>query len=290
MAIKFFLGYIGVFLAFAITLLVLVKPFSETFSASGKKPTIYSIVSSILVSLVAYISKFVGDHSFAVYWIIAAIFLIFGAIHVAIVHKKYFHTYNEDSNSKIILAEIMFGLSVIFFVVVIFSSLQYFLSNEKQYLFYPMLLSCLAFFIPMLVYHTFNAAYSIPAARFITWAYPLNAQIDLPDEDPRERLYVIGFEIAKKNSDAGRSYFRAKAPEGMKLGELYYHFINDYNELQSETPIEFATKDYDAYQWWFRRKPKWYQRQRILNPEITMRENGVKENTVIICERIKNIR
>lgn len=285
MAIKIFLGYIGLFLAFAIALLILVKPFSEGFAAGGKKPTVYSIVSSIIVSLIAYISRFVTDHTFTVYWIISGIFLLFGIIHVSIVNKKFF--YSGDNNNKVFIGEIMFGFSVIFFVIVIFSSLQYFLSGDKQYLFYPVLFSLLSFFIPVLIVHTFNAAYNIPTASFITWSYPLSQQIDLPEENPNEKLYVIGFEIAKKNSDVKKTYFRAKAPEGLKLGELYYFFINDYNELQSETPIEYATKDFDAYEWWFRRKPKWYQRQRILNPDITIRENGIRENTIIICERIE---
>ena len=286
MALKFFLGYIGVFLAFAITLLVLVKPLSEGMAAGGKKPTIYSVISAIIVSLVAYISRFVIDYTFATYWIISGIFLLFGIIHVRLIHKKYFSP-GVESN-KVFFGEILFGFSVIFFVIVIFSSLHYFLSGDKEYLFYPMLFSMLSFFIPILVLHTFNAAFDIPQATFITWSYPINYQIDLPDENPAEKLYVIGFEITKKAADVKKTYFRAKAPEGMKLGELYYHFINDYNELQSETPIEYATKNIEAYEWWFRRKPKWYQRQRILNPEITIRENGIKENTVIICERINN--
>jgi hypothetical protein len=285
MTLKFFLGYIGVFLAFAITLLVLVKPFSEGLAASGKKPTIYSIVSSVIVALIAYITRYVSDHTFTIYWIISGIFLLFGIIHVSIVNKKYFYSHNN--NNKVFIGEIMFGLSIIFFVVVVFSSLQYFLSKDKEYLFYPMLFSLVSFFIPILVIHTFNAAYKIPTAVFPTWSYPLNQQIEIPDENPNERLYVIGFEIAKKYIDTKKTYFRAKAPEGMKLGELYYFFINDYNELQSETTIEYASKDFDAYEWWFRKKPKWYQRQRILNPDISVRENGIKENTVIICERIE---
>jgi len=287
MTLKFFLGYIGVFLAFAIALLVLVKPLSEGLASGGKKPTIYSLISSLLAALVAYISRFVTDHTFATYWIISAIFLLFGIIHVLIVNKRYFYT--AEKGNKIFLAEIMFGLSIIFFVIVIFSSLQYFLADEKDYLFYPMLFSLISFFIPVLVVHTFNAAYRIPQAMFPTWSYPLNQQIDLPDEGPNEKLYVIGFEIAKKSTDLKKTYFRAKAPEGMKLGDLYYFFINDYNELQSETPIEYATKDFDVFEWWFRRKPKWYQQQRILDPNVTMRENGIKENTVIICERIENV-
>jgi hypothetical protein len=72
----------------------------------------------------------------------------------------------------------------------------------------------------------------------------------------------------------------------MQLGDLYYHFLNDYNEVQSETPIEYTDKQNNPQEWWFRIKPKWYQRQRILDPDLTIKENQVKENSIIICERI----
>jgi hypothetical protein len=79
-------------------------------------------------------------------------------------------------------------------------------------------------------------------------------------------LLVIGFEIAKKRTDGRKTYFRARAPQGISLGELFYHFVNDYNELQSETPIQFMDRSDEAQQWWYRRKPKWYQGTRVLDP------------------------
>jgi len=136
-----------------------------------------------------------------------------------------------------------------------------------------------------LLLHAFDAAYTIPPAVYRTWHYPLHQPIDLPDEDPNERLLVIGFEIAKKAKGSERTYFRAKAPETMKLGELFYHFVNDYNDLHSETTIEYADDDFVPHEWWFRKKPKWYQFHKILNPDYSIRENGITENTVIICER-----
>ena len=53
-------------------------------------------------------------------------------------------------------------------------------------------------------------------------------------------------------------------------------------------PIKYADDEVIAHEWWFRVKPKWYQFQRILDPELSVRENKVKENTIIICERIEN--
>ena len=70
----------------------------------------------------------------------------------------------------------------------------------------------------------------------------------------------------------------------MTLGDLFYHFINDYNEVQIETPIEYAIAE-EANEWTFRTKPKWYNSSKILNPDLSIKYNKIKENTVVICER-----
>ena len=286
MVLKFFLLYVGSLLACSILLLNIVKQFAEGFAGSGKKPVIYGTFSAVIASLAAYGSTLVSEHLFSVFWLLSGIFLLFGIVHMAIVHNKYFSPYQQDS-TKVLIGEILFALSVVLFTIVVFSSLQYFLVQDKDFLFYPLMMSTLAFFIPVLVMHTFQAAYEIPPPVYSTWEYPVNQTIDLPAENPREKIFVIGFEISKKITDTKRTYFRAKAPENMQLGELYYFFINDYNELQSETPIEFADKQYEPYEWWFRKKTKWYQAIHILDPALSVKDNGIKENTVIICERIK---
>ena len=56
--------------------------------------------------------------------------------------------------------------------------------------------------------------------------------------------------------------------------------------MQSETPIEFTDKEGNPFEWWFRIKPKWYKSQQILDPQLSIKDNHVKENSVIICERI----
>lgn len=287
MALKFFFAYIGIFLACSVTLAVVVKQLASGFAANGKKPYVYGAFSSAVASGVAYLSTLISSHLFAIYWILAGIYLLFGVIHIALVHKKYFGSDKQNAN-QVIIAEILFGLSIILFTVVVFSALQYFITKDRTFLFYPVLMSTIAFFIPFFFMKTFEAAYNIPSAVFKTWRYPLNEQIDIPDEKPEEKIYVIGFEIAKNPTGTKRTFFRAKAPDGMMLGELYYHFLNDYNDSESETPISYAEGGQVSHTWWFRRKPKWYQIQRILDPEITVRENGIKENTVIICERIQS--
>ncbi len=282
MAIKFFWMYIGSFFACSIALVFLVKSLSAGFAGNTKRPLILGSLSAIVGSGAAYFATKISDHLFTVYWILAAIFLLFGILQMLLFHKKYF-TVRDAQSSKLFFAELMFAFSMVFFTIVIFSTLQYFL-KDKSFLFYPMLTSLLVFFIPALVYKTFNAAVSIPPANYPTWSYPQNP-IELPDEKPNEKLLVIAFEMQKKSSDGRRTNFRAKGPEDMPLGELFYHFMNDYNEVQSETPIEYLDKSGEAQEWGFRLKPKWYQPHRVLNPAETIRNNEIHENSIIICER-----
>jgi hypothetical protein len=284
MGLKLFFTYIGSLLAISIALTFLVKKLADGYASHGKKPFFYGTFSSLIASIVAFLAVFVSQNLFTVFWILAAIFMLFGIIHMNMVHKKYFYS-NQNNKARVFIGEIFFAISIILFTIVVFSSLQYFVTRDKDFIFYPMMFSTLAFFIPVLLLHTFDAAYEIPPAEFPTWQYPLNTQIPLPPDDPREKLLVIGFEIAKKVSDQKKTYFRAKAPDGIKLGELYYHFLNDYNELQSETTIEFADGN-ASHDWWFRLRPKWYQQNHILDPLLSVRENGIKENSVIICERL----
>ena len=283
MTIKFFLIYAGTLLASSIVLLTLVKHFAGSFADSGKKPVIYGGLSSILASLAVYFTQLIYDNLFTIFIILASIFFSFGIIHYRMTHNNYFSPTN-GSRAKIFLGETVFSMSVVLFTIFIFSSLQYFLKEDKSFLFYPMMMSGLVFFIPGFFMYTFEAAYIIPPPEYNTWVYP-EQPLDLADDDPREKLLVIGFEIGKKIRDIKKAYFRAKAPESIYLGDLYYFFINDYNELQSETQIEFYN-DKEPCEWVFRLKRKWYQSEYVLDPGKTVKDNGIKENSVIICERV----
>ncbi len=286
MAMKYFIMFFGSFLAISVILMMVVKNFADGFVAGGKRPVLLGTFSAIGVSGGGYLATLISAHLFMVYWVLTGIFLLFGIIHVVFIHKKYFYS-NKNNGKKVAIGELLFCLSIILFAVVVFSSLQYFLKSDgKNFLFFPMLLSMISFFIPVLVAYTFDAAYKIPLPVFTTWHYPIYAPIDLPDEKINEKLVVIAFEIAKKTDEYIKTNFRAKGPEAMLLGDLYYHFLNDYNELHSETTIDYADKDMNPQEWWFRVKPRWYQAQRILDPQLSIHDNHIKEDAIIICERV----
>ncbi len=279
MAMKFFLMYIGVFFAGSAALLAIVKTLVLNFTI--KKVWVYGLLFSVLTAAVAFGMLYLSDNPSVVYWLLAIVFFVAGCVHYGFTHKKYFQP--KKFSSKANAGEFLFSVAVAFFILVLFSVCVYFI-YQSPFMFYPVLMSLLLFFLPYLYQNMFRTLVNIPTARFATWEYPEKI-IDLPDEVSDERLLVIGFEIAKKPTDP-KTYFRAKAPEKMLLGELYYHFINDYNDVQSETPIQYQDEDRQMTEWWFRVKPKWYQFTRILDPYKTISDNSIKENTVIICERV----
>lgn len=284
MANQVIFGFIGSLLVCSIVLAVVVKNLAEGVAVSGKKPFIYGYLSAILTSVAAYLASFISTNPFEVYWFFGAIFFLFGIVHLLVFHDRFFYAHKHN-NTRVLIAELLFGLSLIMFTVVVFSALKIYF-NGRDFLFFPVLMSSLLFLVPLLVYHSFQAAYDIPAASFPTWQYPLYKLVESPDIDESGRVLIIGFEVAQRAQDSKKVYFRVRAPETWQLSTLFYHFINEYNDPDNKTTIEYIGKDDEPYRWWFYKKGNWYQMQQILNPEFSIRESGIRENTIIICERL----
>ena len=79
----------------------------------------------------------------------------------------------------------------------------------------------------------------------------------------------------KKLNEPHFTNFRAKAPRDMEFGQLFYYFINDYNERHPNGKIEFADKNLSAYGWIFYQKPAWYTiNTKYIDTDKTFYANG----------------
>lgn len=144
------------------------------------------------------------------------------------------------------------------------------------------------FGIPWLIYQTFQQGMAIPEKIFNRWFYPVDEKRVEPEDGEFVDMLLISFMLQKRSADARLIHTRAKAPEGMKWGELFYYFINDFNESTPHGPIEYADEAGEPYGWVFYKK-------QILHPLLpqyidwtkTVAKNGIRENDVIICQRVK---
>ena len=147
--------------------------------------------------------------------------------------------------------------------------------------------SLLFFIVPYFVYHTYLRSVAIPPKVYKQWYYPVHRQEPDLEEAKLKNLLVISFEFQKQMSDRYFTNFRAKAPVDMEFGQLFYYFINDYNDRHGGSSIRYSDNQGDLHGWIFYRKPKWYHLStRYIDTEKTIFINNIRENDVIICNRV----
>ena len=72
----------------------------------------------------------------------------------------------------------------------------------------------------------------------------------------------------------------------MTLGQLFFIFINDYNEKNSQNTIEYLESKNSPYGWLFFRKKKWFKRKHYFDPALSFRQNAIQPNEFIYAIRV----
>ncbi len=283
MTLKFFIVFISSFFASSVLIMVLLKKLNQNFSNLGSKTWWTNILFSLGAAIVSFLTSMLSKDYLTTYIILAATALLLGTLLIYITHRKFFkqHTHNRIRQS---VTEVMYTISVLNFMLIgLVAALYYFVGDK--FLFFPMLCSLLFFLVPLLIYQAYLHLVAMPHPVYTYWAYPMLEPIALNDEEESSPVLVLGFKL-KKRVDEAESLFRTKAPVNMVLGDLLYHFINEFNEVQSETPIKYTNEHAIADKWYFRTARKSWRSGRVLDPALSIRENRLKEDDIIICDRI----
>ncbi|MFT3701411.1 MAG: TssN family type VI secretion system protein [Agriterribacter sp.] len=248
-----------------------------------KKQTIYYLIFAVLVfallTVIAYPS--VIAKPFTAFIIFQISFLLLGTAHAYYIRSSIKWATGSDA----FVPSLLFTLLVAIFGCIGFLLAYRFLMN-KNGLEFIMATSIMFFIIPFFFYHTFLKAISIPPKIMKEWFYPLKQEVDDPDESKLKNLLVISFEFKKKYGDQAITNFRAKAPVDMDFGELFYYFINDYNERHPDSKVEFVNGTGEPNGWIFYKKQKWHTiKTNYIDADKTVFNNHIQENDIIICSR-----
>jgi hypothetical protein len=269
---------LGVSLAMFFLMFAIIK----NFWATKKKMVIYVLLTLLTFSLVSLFSYdgLIADPN------ILLLLFQFCFLGLGIAHVKAMKDYMDWDQKNSVWPELLFSFFIWLIGLIPFYLLYISFSGFVNYQFY-MLGASLFFIIPMFYHKTFRAALGMPHPDIDSWYYPTH--IDVPDPKPHElqNPFVITFIIQKKAEDEEPTTFRAKAPENMNLGGLFYFFVEDFNEQNVEAPLEFTDDFGQPYGWNFYFKPKWYWlfKKHYLNPAHTVKENDLEEDCVVVCER-----
>jgi hypothetical protein len=84
--------------------------------------------------------------------------------------------------------------------------------------------------------------------------------------------------------DEEKTDFPETFPGHIPFGKLFSQFIVN-NNRNGDQPIEWRSKNGEPYGWLFYIERLGGMSKKYINPEVNLRENGVKENSVIIVDR-----
>lgn len=146
-----------------------------------------------------------------------------------------------------------------------------------------------AFVIPFLLSHLFEAAQSIEEDIYPLWYYPKN-YIEKQPTWNRELVVYANMVFYPKPSEDRPKRIEVRLPEEANLGEILYLFINDYNKNKSpDRPISDLRREDNSLGWLFSVPKKLWKIQigkRYLDPELTIEENQISKQMDISFERV----
>ena len=268
-------------IAMAALLINLVGRIKGSFKSYRRATLIYLLAAIVFFSVIAIIAHpALISKPASILIILQTYFLLLGIAHLYFMSKNL--SWNNDGKA--------FTLDLLFTVLVSLMGAIGFLVvfhwvNERG-LEYLMAGSIFFFIVPFFFYHTFQRAIAIPPKIVKEWFYPIDQEIEEPEDSKMKNLKVISFEFRKQPNDPHNINFRAKAPNDMDFGELFYFFINDYNERNPNSKIQFANANGESHGWIFYKKNRWHSiRTDYIDADKTIFNNKIQENDVIICIR-----
>lgn len=277
-----------VFGACILTLIFLLKISKMVIGGSKRLNTrrnLYLLVGALLFGIAGITGHpSIFKDPFTLLIIYQVYFLGLGIWHYYLINTLFPVSESERPTSF----RLAFTLSVMLFGALLFLLVFRFVNDQPGYL-VMVLGSVLFFIIPFLVYETYLRAIAVPPKTIKLWRYPVHDGGIEPDQASLKNMLIVSFTIQKKMVDPYLTTVRSRAPAGMRFGDLFYFFVNDFNEKNPEDKIQFMTVEGNAQEWTFFKKTKWYNLfTHYIDADKTIAGNKLKENDVIVCTRSSN--
>jgi hypothetical protein len=270
-------------LFFSAGILIILFKKIKTLRTYGISSVVYIIVVSLLLSFPSLFKMLGAGLTEMDLLIFAQTFVLaVGILHVTLVSTSLPWHRTQP-----------FKMQIIFIFCILFFS--YFLNNlsfsfqENQ--FSPLWhMSLLWFLVPVLLKKTADELMNVPDKTYKLWYYPDHSFGD-PSEQDLENPVIISLIFPKNEKSTEMTTFRVKAPLGLKFGQLFYYFINDYNDRHPEGTISYLADNMDPCGWIFRKVASGiFGTRTVIDPDSSVYNNGIKENDLLYCNRIlKNI-
>ena len=241
----------------------------------GKKPSLYVSIAAIVTALPGLLQWVDNNQADLYYYFAQALVFIIGIGHVYLVYHFIPINPNDFWSGFLITVLIMFiaaGAAAV---------LYYFVRLDYRFLTYT-----LTFIIPYVCWQAYRYFFQIPAPVYKAWYYPVNEEMPDLDMIDLSQIEVVQFVFCKKIHDPSQTSFTSKAPLNMTLGQLFFIFINDYNDKNAQQHIDYLKSAQEPFGWLFYRKTKWFNRKQFFDADLSFRNNSIQANELIYAERV----
>lgn len=147
-------------------------------------------------------------------------------------------------------------------------------------------MSVIPFVLPQFIAVSFQAYKEIPHEIHKVWYFPLDAdEIDF-DKIDTSTIYMLELEYSKSIADPRLTNTKLRAPIGMKFGDWFRSFVENYNYKYDTDPIHYLNNDHTPHGWIFYVKPGFLGSAKYIDPDKTISENRLSEKKAIIARRV----
>lgn len=147
-------------------------------------------------------------------------------------------------------------------------------------------LSVVPLVLPQFIKSSFDMYRDIPHEIYKVWYFPEDAdEIDFEKVDTSV-IYMLELEYSKSIADGRLMNTKLRAPVGMKFGDWFRSFIENYNYKYDSDPINYLNADNTPMGWIFYVKPSFLGTARYIDPDKTISENKLVEKKPIIARRV----
>ncbi len=235
----------------------------------------------VLPSGLFYFNYFVPTKLF---WGVQAWALLLGFVHVWQMGKRFGWRNQFSLKSKLLLS-----ISILI-AAMIFTCILLFFYKPAHGLYVLFSSSLLPFIFPLLFFSVYDYSISIPKPLYKTWKYTFDMKLPDMDSIDFSNSYIVTLQLNKSEADFNDTFMKFKAPlDRLTFGELFYLYMNEYNDKHREYPIQYLNSLQQPFEWVFYVKPsKWWKFKSYIDPSLTMRENKIRENYIVKSERIKS--
>jgi hypothetical protein len=148
-------------------------------------------------------------------------------------------------------------------------------------------LHAVGIFIPLAFRQGYLSYVGIPTKVFKVWYLDTNRPEPDFDKINVNKILLLAIEFIKNVNSSEFTNMRVKAPVDMLFCDWFQSFLLNYNEKYFESPIQFQYLDGTSMGWIFYYKTGFFSGKKFIDPDLTIRQNGLSEQYTIIAERVK---